>query len=76
MSEITVGSDRVFPILESNITRRIDFALFMVDALVNDDLIREAPAIVGCKTDSARKYSSTVDDTSKKDTDSKAGSKN
>lgn len=64
------------PILESNITRRIDFAIFMVEALVNDDLIREAPAIVGCKTDSAEKYSSAVDDTSKKDTESKAGSKN
>ena len=41
------------PILESNITRRVDFALFMVDALVNDDLIHEAPAIVGCRTPSA-----------------------
>ena len=41
------------PILESNLTRRIDFALFMVDALENEDLIREAPAIVGCQTPSA-----------------------
>lgn len=41
------------PILESNLTRRIDFALFMVEALENDDLIYEAPAIVGCKTESA-----------------------
>jgi len=41
------------PILESNKTRRIDFALFMVDALVKDDLIQEAPAIVGCQTTSA-----------------------
>jgi hypothetical protein len=41
------------PILESNLTRRIDFALFMVEALVNDDLIHEAPAIVGCQTPSA-----------------------
>jgi len=41
------------PILESNITRRVDFALFMVEALNNDDLIHEAPAIVGCKTPSA-----------------------
>jgi hypothetical protein len=40
-------------ILKSNITRRVDFALFMVEALVNDDLIGEAPAIVGCKTPSA-----------------------
>ena len=41
------------PILESNLTRRVDFALFMVEALVNDDLVREAPAIVGCQTPSA-----------------------
>ena len=41
------------PILESNITRRVDFALFMVAALENDTLIREAPAIVGCQTPSA-----------------------
>jgi len=36
-----------------HITRRVDFALFMVEALENDDLIHEAPAIVGCKTPSA-----------------------
>ncbi len=41
------------PILESNLTRRIDFALFMVAALENEDLVREAPAIVGCQTPSA-----------------------
>jgi len=41
------------PILQSNITRRVDFALFMVEALQNDKLVREAPAIVGCKTPSA-----------------------
>ena len=41
------------PILESNITRRVDFALFMVEALDNDKLIQEAPAIVGCQTPSA-----------------------
>jgi len=41
------------PILESDITRRIDFALFMVEALKNDALIHEAPAIVGCQTPSA-----------------------
>jgi uncharacterized protein YbjT (DUF2867 family) len=41
------------PILKSNITRRVDFALFMVEALTNDDLIHEAPAIVGCQTPSA-----------------------
>ena len=44
------------PVLESNITRRIDFALFMVAALENDGLIREAPAIVGCNTPSALAY--------------------
>lgn len=44
------------PILESNLTRRIDFALFMVEALENDALIHEAPAIVGCQTPSALTY--------------------
>ena len=41
------------PILESNLTRRVDFALFMVAALDDDELIHEAPAIVGCQTPSA-----------------------
>lgn len=41
------------PLLASNRTRRIDFALFMVEALTNDALIHEAPAIVGCRTPSA-----------------------
>ena len=41
------------PILESDITRRVDFALFMVEALTSDELIHEAPAIVGCQTPSA-----------------------
>jgi hypothetical protein len=41
------------PILQSNVTRRVDYALFMVDALKNDGLIHEAPAIVGCQTPSA-----------------------
>jgi hypothetical protein len=41
------------PILESNMTRRTDFALFMVDALTNDALIHKAPAIVGRETPSA-----------------------
>jgi NAD(P)-dependent dehydrogenase (short-subunit alcohol dehydrogenase family) len=40
-------------ILASNITRRVDFALFMVAALENDALIREAPAIVSCLAPSA-----------------------
>lgn len=41
------------PILASNITRRVDFALFMVEALKNNALVHEAPAIVGCRTPSA-----------------------
>ena len=41
------------PILESNMTRRTDFALFMVDAITNDELVQEAPAIVGRQTASA-----------------------
>lgn len=41
------------PILTSNLTRRVDYALFMVEALENDELIHEAPAIVGCRTPSA-----------------------
>jgi hypothetical protein len=41
------------PILASNRTRRVDFALFMVEALQNDALVHEAPAIVGCRTPSA-----------------------
>jgi hypothetical protein len=45
------------PILASNITRRVDYALFMVTALENDSLIHEAPAIVGCRTPSALAYS-------------------
>jgi NAD(P)-dependent dehydrogenase (short-subunit alcohol dehydrogenase family) len=47
------------PILTSNLTRRVDFALFMVDALTNDALIREAPAIVGCQTPSALAHAAT-----------------
>ena len=41
------------PTLESNITRRVDFALFMVEALENDELVQQAPAIVGGQTPSA-----------------------
>jgi uncharacterized protein YbjT (DUF2867 family) len=40
-------------ILESDITRRVDFALFMVDAIENDDLVHEAPAIVSRQSPSA-----------------------
>lgn len=48
------------PILKSNITRRVDFALFMVEALKNDELIHEAPAIVGCRTPSALAHAAAV----------------
>ena len=41
------------PILASNLTRRVDFALFMVEALENDEIVHEAPAIVGRETPSA-----------------------
>ena len=44
------------PILKSNKTRRVDFALFMVDALENEEVIHEAPAIVGCRTPSALEH--------------------
>ncbi len=44
------------PILESNITRRVDFARFMVAAIDDDALIRQAPAIVGCQTSSALEH--------------------
>jgi hypothetical protein len=49
------------PVLKSNRTRRTDFALFMVEALKNDALIHEAPAIVGCRTPSALAHATTVD---------------
>jgi hypothetical protein len=48
------------PILESNLTRRVDFALFMVEALENDELIHQAPAIVGCQTQSALAHKATL----------------
>ncbi len=44
------------PVLASNRTRRVDFALFMVAAIDDDALVREAPAIVGCRTPSARAH--------------------
>jgi len=43
-------------ILKSNLTRRVDFALFMVAAIENDELINESPAIVGCQTPSALEH--------------------
>lgn len=48
------------PILKSNLTRRVDFALFMVEALENGELIHEAPAIVGCRTPSALAHAAAV----------------
>jgi NAD(P)-dependent dehydrogenase (short-subunit alcohol dehydrogenase family) len=47
------------PVLESNITRRVDFALFMVEALENDELIHETPAIVSRKSPSALAHAAT-----------------
>eukprot|EP00808_Paulinella_micropora_P013928 g70791.t1 len=44
------------PVLASNITRRIDFALFMVDAIDRDELIQKAPAIVSCQSPSALQH--------------------
>nr|WP_042183455.1 NAD(P)H-binding protein [Kibdelosporangium sp. MJ126-NF4]CTQ98195.1 Rrf2-linked NADH-flavin reductase [Kibdelosporangium sp. MJ126-NF4] len=41
------------PVLASNRTRRVDYARFMVEAIDDDTLIHEAPAIVGCMTPSA-----------------------
>lgn len=43
------------PILQSNLVRRTDFALFMVAAATDDSLIGVAPAIVGCNAHSARR---------------------
>jgi hypothetical protein len=42
------------PVLVSNHTRRVDFALFMVEALTDPALIRQAPAIVSRASASAR----------------------
>jgi uncharacterized protein YbjT (DUF2867 family) len=48
------------PILQSNICRRTDFALFMVDAITNDALVQEAPAIVSCRCPSALAHASST----------------
>ena len=48
------------PILASDLTRRVDFALFMVEALQNDGLVHEAPAIVGCRAPSALAHAAAV----------------
>lgn len=44
------------PVLASNLTMRTDYALFMVAALTDDQLVHEAPAIVGRGTPSARAH--------------------
>jgi hypothetical protein len=48
------------PILKSNRTRRVDFGLFMVAALTNDQLVHRAPAIVGAQTLSALAHATAV----------------
>ena len=54
---LPVWSDHVQdPILQSNKTRRTDFALFMVDAMTNNALIQRAPAINGRQTQSAQSH--------------------
>lgn len=47
------------PALASNRTRRTDYALFMVEALGDDRLIGQAPAIVGAGTKSALEFART-----------------
>lgn len=42
------------------VTRRVDFALFVVEALTNDELVHEAPAIVGRQTPSALAHATSV----------------
>lgn len=44
------------PILASNLTRRTDFAQFMVEAITDDALIQQAPAIVSRASASARAH--------------------
>ena len=51
------------PVLQSDITRRVDFARFMVEALENDDLVHEAPAIVSCRSPSALAHATPGDGT-------------
>jgi len=48
------------PVLQSDITRRVDFALFMVRALEDDDLVHEAPAIVSRQSPSALAHAEAV----------------
>ncbi len=44
------------PVLASDLTRRVDFALFMIEALTDDTLVHEAPAIVGRLSPSAQAH--------------------
>ena len=44
------------PLLASDRTRRVDYALFMVHALTDPALVRQAPAINGCATPSALRH--------------------
>lgn len=48
------------PMLASNLTRRVDFALLTVEALNDEQLIHEAPAIVGCQSPSALRFGKAV----------------
>lgn len=49
------------PVLASNRTRRIDFALFMLAALEKDALVHQAPAIVSCRAPSALAHAAATD---------------
>ena len=51
------------PVLKSNLTRRVDFALFMVAAIENEELVHEAPALVGCRTPSALEHTTYTKET-------------
>lgn len=48
------------PVLARNRTRRIDFALFMVQALIDEELVQEAPAIVGCLAEPALTHAEVI----------------
>ena len=54
------------PVLASNRTRRTDFALFMVEALANDELIHETPAIVSRLAPSAQSHAHASTPTAKR----------
>lgn len=47
-------------VLVSNMTRRTDFALFMIQAIEDSALVQQAPAIVGCLSPSARAHATTL----------------